>query len=808
MKKLLTIFICLFHFSYLLQAQVNDPGKCHFAWRDQNSSLKPNEEESLFRAPVERSDTIDILDYDLYIDLRQYNLVVLYGIAEITFKPKINNNHVLNLDLLKLTVDSVFQPDGTLLNYNYTSPLLSVNYPEQFKVDSVYKIIIKYHGRPTTSSSGFGGFYFEDGIAYNLGIGLTDDPHNYGRSWFPCFDNFVERSTYTYRVQTIKSWKAVCSGSFVSESIAPDSSKLTVYRMNQQIPTYLSSIAASDYIAYDYTHISTYDTLPVQLVAKSVNMDNVKESMKNLPQAIDAIENWYGPYPFERVGYVMTTRGAMEHPNNIAYPVFVTDNGEESRRLYSHELTHLWWGDLTTLKTQADMWIKEGNAEYGSHLFTEFLDGRKAFESLLQENNYQVITSAHTVDGSYLPLSPMPKSITYGSTTYYKGAMILHCVRGYLGDSLFESGQRKVLQQYAYQNLTAQTYRDALTQHTGVDMTDFFDRWIFDRGFYDFHVTDFEALDFSPYTHRITIRQKLFHSSGYCKDAPVTVTFVDAENNLFQQRLICNGETSIFDFNLPINATAAFINTPWTLNLAHFSQVYKINAIGGQSFPYGDMTLNVNTFLDTTYFIAEHHLSAPDRPLRNDANFRISNGHFWHVAIADTNNISINSRVEYSLKYESDLMQTSEDSIQLFYRPNDKIEWSVYLFGRKIPGSLTDKRGAVNLRKLLPGDYAFGNIDPALVANKTVSDPISLNIYPNPASDKIQFDIPTELQGQELSIKIYDFKGKELIRKSVNQTSSMIQFNLPGNIPDGNYVVTILDRNQNLVAQSKIAVLK
>lgn len=134
-----------------------------------------------------------------------------------------------------------------------------------------------------------------------------------------------------------------------------------------------------------------------------------------------------------------------------------------------------------------------------------------------------------------------------------------------------------------------------------------------------------------------------------------------------------------------------------TLNLAHFSQVYKINAIGGQSFPYGDMTLNVNTFLDTTYFsnIAEHHLSAPDRPLRNDANFRISNGHFWHVAIADTNNISINSRVEYSLKYESDLMQTSEDSIQLFYRPNDKIEWSVYLFGRKIPGSLTDKRGAV-----------------------------------------------------------------------------------------------------------------
>ena len=40
--------------------------------------------------------------------------------------------------------------------------------------------------------------YFASDLIYNLGIGLTTIPPNFGRVWYPCFDNFVERATYTY----------------------------------------------------------------------------------------------------------------------------------------------------------------------------------------------------------------------------------------------------------------------------------------------------------------------------------------------------------------------------------------------------------------------------------------------------------------------------------------------------------------------------------------------------------------------------------------------------------------------------------
>ena len=100
--------------------------------------------------------------------------------------------------------------------------------------------------------------------------------------------------------------------------------------------------------------------------------------------AIDALEYWWGPYAWERVGYVLTTDRALEIPTNIAYPRFmigasIADNGD----LYSHELGHLWWGDLVAPSIHNHMWIKEGPAEYSSHLFIELKDGDEEFVELI-----------------------------------------------------------------------------------------------------------------------------------------------------------------------------------------------------------------------------------------------------------------------------------------------------------------------------------------------------------------------------------------------------------------------------------------
>ena len=61
---------------------------------------------------------------------------------------------------------------------------------------------IYYNGSPIKDNSGWGGWYWSGDYAYNLGVAFEDDPHNYGRIWHPCFDNFVERALYSIDIET------------------------------------------------------------------------------------------------------------------------------------------------------------------------------------------------------------------------------------------------------------------------------------------------------------------------------------------------------------------------------------------------------------------------------------------------------------------------------------------------------------------------------------------------------------------------------------------------------------------------------
>lgn len=797
---LLTLLLAVTQYSVF--SQPLEMYGCHMRHKQANKAVNREVENNLWSASVERSDSFDILDYDLTIDLRKMNGKLLVGKAIVSFTPKISGLNFIPLDLMKLAVDSVYF-GGSPADYEYNNILLRINTGELLPGEN-YTVTVYYKGTPTTSTSGFGGFYFEDGIAYNLGIGLTDDPHNYGRSWFPCFDNFVERSTYTYRIITPNNITSFSVGRLTEDVPFDADSRMRTFRMEQPIPTYLSAIAASTYVAHEYTHDALYGEIPVQLISKPGDQSNVISSFKNLNHAVDALESWYGKYPFERVGYVMTTRGAMEHPNCIAFPVSSTTGGAESRRLMSHELCHLWWGDLLTLRTQADMWIKEGNAEYGSHLFEEYLNNRSSFERLVTDNRYEVVTKAHEDDGRYLPLSPMPKDITYGTTTYRKGAMVMHSLRGYLGDDLFRSAQQKVLDEFAYSNLTAYTYRDALSAASGVDLTDFFDRWVFDVGFYDFVIVDFHAIDFSVHTHEVTIKQKLLKSNGFCKDAPVMLTFVDPDNNLVSQRVICTGELTTIPLTLDFEPKAVFINAPMTLNLAQFNALQKITKTGSPNFTYSGLNANVTAVADSSWAYMEHHYTAPDA--NTNPAIKMNDKHFWKLTFSDPDNVTITGKIEYNTTWDSPLLQNGEDSIQLFYRANGLDNWSVYPFYTKNGGSATDKKGSFLISKLIQGEYTTGNIDPEALSSYEISLAPG-NIYPNPNQGIFELDI-SKIKGnkqQDCRLTLIDVNGdityEELIRENMNRIQ------LPGTVRPGAYQAVITDTKGNLLSKNKLVIL-
>ena len=156
----------------------------------------------------------------------------------VTFTPKINGVNQIDLDLQSLTVDSIVYANNSIA-YTHNDTLINIPLPVTLNTSDTTDVTVYYHGSPQMDPSGWGGFYFSGGYAFNLGVGFQDNPHNYGRVWFPCFDNFVERSTYEFNIISGNGNKAHCNGMLMNETVITGDTISRNWVMNEEIPTYL-----------------------------------------------------------------------------------------------------------------------------------------------------------------------------------------------------------------------------------------------------------------------------------------------------------------------------------------------------------------------------------------------------------------------------------------------------------------------------------------------------------------------------------------------------------------------------------------
>jgi hypothetical protein len=759
------------------------------------------------RAALERSDTFDILEYRIHLTIKDFNIGRLVGYTDVDFRTLMADLDYLTLDLERLNVDSVIY-NGQVISYTHEGPLLKLQFESAFAENDTASVRVYYAGSPMTSASGFGGFYFENGYAYNLGIGLRDKPHNYGRAWFPCFDNFVERSTYEYHITHGAEHMAYCVGTYLGTDTLQNGDLLTSYRMEQPIPTYLSSIAVSNYEHLEFNHIGEYGIVPVRLISRPGDLAKFESSFQYIGDAIDVFEKWYGPYPFERVGYVITTRGAMEHPTNVAYPGSAIADGVPDNRLMAHELCHHWWGNIVTLSTSHNMWIKEGPAEYGAHLFTEHVDGNEAFVRQIKTNAMNVMRRAHHDDGGFLALSPMPEDKTYGTHTYRKGAMMLHNLRGYLGDDLFSSGMKSILETYKYGNIDAYIMRDHLSQVTGIDLTNFYQDWIFQPGYPTFEVDSVSAAQVGQvYKLGFHIEQKLYgRDQNWFNQVPVRIKLMD-EN--FEEIVSftdhVTGQFHQAEFILDRIPRYVLLNPENTLNLGFQAEHLKVDAVDNYYMNGALMRFRYISGEGQAMVYAEHHFAGADDFVNNPDEVRIGKKRHWKVLAADIDDrIDYWAEVEYNANngFDDDLTGMTEDSIILIWRPNASVEWREHPDYTKRRLAANDGQGFMRIFNLLPGDYAFANGEFLNTATKSVSIASRLSIFPNPVQDKLIIENP--LNGQEASIHMYSMDGKlALMKKTLVNEDNQFEIDIR-DIPSGTYHLELIDQGRGIIHQAKV----
>ncbi len=138
-------------------------------------------------------DNIDVTHYDIHLNQLNFAEKTIEAETAITLTATAQTSVIL-LELKSLTVSSVTSENATIAQFEQEGDLLTITLSSPLASGTQVLFNIKYSGH--TFNENWGGFHWNGEYAYNLGVGFDSQPHNLGKSWFPCVDNFTDKASY------------------------------------------------------------------------------------------------------------------------------------------------------------------------------------------------------------------------------------------------------------------------------------------------------------------------------------------------------------------------------------------------------------------------------------------------------------------------------------------------------------------------------------------------------------------------------------------------------------------------------------
>jgi aminopeptidase N len=750
------------------------------------------------------SDTLDAVHYSIHLDVSDLPSKTISGFTEILLTSKFDNISEIHLELLLLTIDSVFIDGQQISTYSHSDPLITIPLQEPLNAGDTIIVKIRYHGIPFHES--WGGFHWSGQYAFNLGIGFLSNPHNLGKAWFPCIDDFKDRASYDCYITVENDKSAVCGGTLLSVTNNSDSTRTFHWSLEQSIPAYLASVAIGHYDLITDLYNGINFNIPITFYVRPADSIHVNGSFIHLKDILSIFENHFGPYSWPRIGYVSTSLGAMEHATNIAYPYGCINGTLNYEYLFTHEISHMWFGDKVTCASAEDMWLNEGWGTYCELFYQEDLYSYENYIEGINDLLKEVLQYCHTPngDGQYLALYGIPPEYTYGMTVYKKGALIVHTLRGYLGDDIFFDAVKGFLENYAFNQMSSFDLRDYLTSHIGVDLTDFFNAWVFSPGFPHFSVDSFAVVpNGNNYDITVFVRQKSKGGYPLANSNRLEITFMDSNWQTFTGTMIFSGQQGIQTFQIPFEPVAAYPDLGDRICDATTDDSQIIKNIGEYNFQNTFFKMDVSSIMDSGYVRVTHNWVAPDSLKNSIYGLRLSDYRYWKIDGIFTPGFNSTGIFQYNRNnyLDNTLLINSQDSIVVLYRPDAGNDWQSVDFTKVGIWSI----GNLYVPNLQKGEYTLAIWDesvgmkPIHQADKTV-----LKIYPNPSKGLVNIEFSTSQNGR---IIICDDLGKKIDSLSFSYDQHHIRWKAK-NISNGTYFIHLENSSKEILATEKILFLK
>ena len=360
--------------------------------------------------------------------------------------------------------------------------------------------VLTIHGRSYYSRSGEGLHRYFDPSDDRVYLYTQYEPSDCRRV-FPNFEQPDLKAVFNFRITAPKDWVVSSNAVLESQVTDPsdDSVSKRVFAPTAKISTYITAILAGEYFTATTTYkpkskVNSGDIPLVTYCRQSLkphfDYENIFKVTENGLDFFQDLFDYPYPYPkYEQAFVPEYNIGAMENPGLVTFTedyIFVSgateDDLEGRTNTICHEMAHMWFGDLVTMKWWDDLWLKESFADFMGTLgakeanhfedaWVTFANNRKAWAYMQDQ-----LPTTHPIVADIPHLEAAAQN--FDGITYAKGASVLKQLVAYVGFDTFIEAARVYFKRFEWGNTSLNDFLQVLNEVSGRDMQAWADAWL------------------------------------------------------------------------------------------------------------------------------------------------------------------------------------------------------------------------------------------------------------------------------------------------------------------------------------------
>ncbi|KSZ59805.1 aminopeptidase N [Rhodococcus pyridinivorans KG-16] len=338
---------------------------------------------------------------------------------------------------------------------------------------------------------------------------------------FACFDQPDLKATFDLKVTAPQDWAVISNADTVQTTAAQPG--LHIFRTTPRMSTYLVALIAGPYAVWSDEYTDEHGTVPLRIfcrasLAEYMDADRLFTETK---QGFGFYHANFGiPYAFGKYDQLFVPEfnaGAMENAGAVTFLEDYVFRSKVTRYSYErraetvlHEMAHMWFGDLVTMRWWDDLWLNESFATFASVLCqasaTEYTNAWTTFANVEKSWAYRQdqLPSTHPIAADIPDLAAV--EVNFDGITYAKGASVLKQLVAYVGQEPFLAGLREYFRDHAYGNATFDDLLAALEKASGRDLSDWGAQWLKTTGL-NILRPDFEVDDKGHFTRFAVVQE-------------------------------------------------------------------------------------------------------------------------------------------------------------------------------------------------------------------------------------------------------------------------------------------------------------